>query len=98
MPIITSLTQPLQATTRPVTSYIPAPAYTTTYSSAAYTPTTSYAYQHTTMPTTSYPPPILTYPQPGHLPSTVTAAAKPNIYVQPQQVMRDARPCGEIGK
>merc|ERR1719300_1541938 len=36
------------------------------------------------MPTTSYPPPILTYPQPGQLPSAVTAAAKPNIYVQPQ--------------
>jgi len=73
------------ATTRPVTSYVPAPAYTSAYSSsAAYTPTTSYSYQHTTMPTTSYPPPILTYPQPGQLPSAVTAAAKPNIYVQPQ--------------
>ena len=72
------------ATTRPVTSYVPAPAYTSAYSSAAYTPTTSYAYQHSTMPTTSYPPPILTYPQPGSMPSSVTAAAKPNIYVQPQ--------------
>ena len=73
------------ATTRPVTSYVPAPAYTSAYSSsAAYTPTTSYSYQHTTMPTTSYPPPILTYPQPGQIPSAVTAAAKPNIYVQPQ--------------
>ena len=73
------------ATTRPVSSYVPAPAYTSAYSSsAAYTPTTSYSYQHTTMPTTSYPPPILTYPQPGQLPSAVTAAAKPNIYVQPQ--------------
>ena len=46
------------ATTRPVSSYVPAPAYTSAYSSsAAYTPTTSYSYQHTTMPTTSYPPP-----------------------------------------
>ena len=35
-------------------------------------------------------PPMLTSPQPGHLPSTVTAAAKPNIYVQPQQV-KEAR-------
>ena len=54
------------ATTRPVSSYVPAPAYTSAYSTAAYTPTTSYAYQHTTMPTTSYPPPILNYPQVGH--------------------------------
>jgi len=55
------------ATTRPVSSYIPAGTYTSAYTYAASTPTTSYSYQ------------------PSPLQSSVTAAAKPNIYVQPQQ-------------
>jgi len=55
------------ATTRPVSSYIAPGTYTSAYSYAASTPTTSYSYQ------------------PAPLQSSVTAAAKPNIYVQPQQ-------------